>query len=576
MFAVLFAGMSTIPVCFAEELQLSTTSVPAPGRAVKSVYAGANYSAILYNNGMVSTFGANNFGQLGHGTNEGVNVPTDIEGLTDVDTLSTGQYHVFAIKEDGTVWSWGRNNFGQLGDGTRDDKNEPVPISFISDIKSISAGNDHSAIVKTDGTVWCWGGNFHGQLGNGEFGDIFSPVLEPTQSLNLTDVKDVFAGLLYTFALTNDGTLFSWGFNSQGQLGDGTKDRTNTPVQVLTDVKKFALGKRAHAFALKNDGTIWAWGENNHGELGDGTTNSSTSPIQITGLEGVMDIAPGEFHTVILKEDGTVWAWGDNSKGQLGNGTSIDSLVPVQVEGLSNIVSIATGNNHTIAIGSDGSVWGWGDNSSGQLGDGTNENKNLPVKIIEGDEEELTTYTLTLLGEGLSSEPAAGEIEANTEVTITVTVPEGKQVESFMVNGVDKKAELVDGKYTFVITEDTEVTVTYSEIPRYELRVEESDEYELEETKSGLMLTINQAGTGFKHFGATVRSLVEESLGQLTVVFTHLRDNIQDSLNSVLADFDAKKISVWAGFNVEPGDIIKVFLVDELTNGTDRNPIILK
>ena len=375
--------------CFAEEPQLLT----APGRTIKSIHAGGDYSVILYDDGTVSTFGENDDGELGLGKDENVNIPTDIEGLTDVKALDVGQSHVFAIKEDGSVWTWGKNNNGQLGNKEAKlglSENAPIPVQLqLNDFKAISAGNDHSAMLKSDGTVWCWGGNFSGQLGNGEFGDIFKPELEPIQSLDLTDVKDVFAGSLCTFALKNDGTLFSWGFNGlHGQLGNGSTENVNRPVQVLTDVKKLASGKSAHAFAFKNDGTIWAWGRNSFGQLGDGTTdNNSIIPIQITGLEGVIEITPGQLHTVALKEDGTVCAWGRNNVGQLGNGTYIDSIDPVQVEGLTNIVSIATGGSHTIAIGSDGTVWTWGDNTSGQLGDGTNENRNSPVMIIEPEQE---------------------------------------------------------------------------------------------------------------------------------------------------------------------------------------------
>jgi Regulator of chromosome condensation (RCC1) repeat/Carboxypeptidase regulatory-like domain len=131
---------------------------------------------------------------------------------------------------------------------------------------------------------------------------------------------------------------------------------------------------------LKGDGTVWAWGSNSNGQLGNGTTTDSSTPVQVSGLSGVTAVAAGSAHAIALKGDGTVWAWGSNSNGQLGNGTTTDSSTPVQVSGLSGVTAVAAGSAYTIALKGDGTVWAWGSNSNGQLGNGTTDSLS-PVPV---------------------------------------------------------------------------------------------------------------------------------------------------------------------------------------------------
>ena len=188
----------------------------------------------------------------------------------------------------------------------------------------------------------------------------------------------ISTGEEHTLALKSDGTVWAWGSNDNGQLGDGTYTYRITPVQVgsLSDIIAIACGgvldtKKGFSIALKSDGAVWAWGGNDNGQLGDGTKIGKANPVQVNGLSDVIAVAGGGSHAAALKSDGTVWTWGYNSDGELGDGTKTKRTTPVQVSGLSNIIAIACGGYHTVALKSDGTIWTWGYNGYGQLGDGT-------------------------------------------------------------------------------------------------------------------------------------------------------------------------------------------------------------
>jgi YD repeat-containing protein len=240
----------------------------------------------------------------------------------------------------------------------------------------------HTIAVKTDSTVWAWGANWDGQLGDGTTTDRSTPV----QVSGLADVSAIAGGGSHTIALKTDGTVWAWGYNWHGQLGDGTTTDSSLPVQVsgLADVSAIAGGSY-HTIVLKADGTVWAWGYNGSGQLGDGTTTDRSTPVQVSGLADVAAIAGGYSHTIALKTDGTIWAWGWNEYGQLGDGTTTDRSSPVQVSGLSDVAAIAAGGHHTIVLKADGTVWAWGYNGSGQLGDGTTTHSSMPVQVVDAD-----------------------------------------------------------------------------------------------------------------------------------------------------------------------------------------------
>ena len=242
----------------------------------------------------------------------------------------------------------------------------------------IAGGEYHSLALKSDGTVWAWGWNQYGALGDGTTNNRATAV----QVSGLSGVVATGGGGFHSLALKSDGTVWAWGNNGGGELGDGTTIYRLTPVQVggLSGVVALA-GGGFHSLALKSDGTVWACGQNNEGQLGDGTTIDRSNAVQVSGLSGVVALAGGELHSLALKSDGTVWAWGWNQYGALGDGTTNNRATPVQVSGLSGVVALAGGYNHSLALKSDGTIWAWGNNASGELGDGTTTQRLTPVQV---------------------------------------------------------------------------------------------------------------------------------------------------------------------------------------------------
>lgn len=350
--------------------------------ATPSVAAGESHSLVLTNEGNLWGWGRNGYGQLGNGATTDSSPPVQTSNLTGVSDFAAGQYHSIALKSDGTVWAWGSNIHGVGGEGSSDITSTPEQVSGLSDVSGIGAGDTHSLAVKNDGSVWTWGDNTYGQLGDGTTTTRPTPV----QVHELSDVSAVVGGFYSSIALKNDGTVWAWGINSNGQLGDGSTTNHSTPVQVsgLSGISSIAVGPAGnHILALKNDGTVWAWGWNYYGQLGDGTTTNRSTPVQVSNLSDVSQISNGYTHSLALKSDGTVWTWGSNGAGQLGDETRTNRSTPVQVSNLSGVSAIAGGGSHSVALKNDGTARAWGSNNYEQLGIGAAYNSSTPVQVLD-------------------------------------------------------------------------------------------------------------------------------------------------------------------------------------------------
>ncbi|SNQ50495.1 RCC1 domain-containing protein, alpha-tubulin suppressor [Frankia canadensis] len=364
--ALAAAGILALPTAAAAATAATTPPDTATGPHRLAAASGTEWS-----------WGYNGLGALGNGTTTNSAVPVRVSGLTGLDRVvgvAAGRYSGYAVRADGTPWSWGYNAYGQLGDGTTMNRTLPVRISGLTQVSALAGGSVNGYALRQNGTVWAWGYNTYGQLGNGT---TTTSSRVPVQVGGLDRIIAIASGGQTGYALRGDGTVWAWGYNDEGQLGDGTTTDSSVPVQVagLSGIRAIAGGQE-NGYALGWDGMVRAWGENDHGQLGNDTTTASSTPVVVPGLTQVTAIAASsEGNTgYALRRDATLWAWGLGNTGQLGNGDDESSLVPVQVNGgtgLVGVTAISAGSFSGYALRWDGTAWAWGSNYYGQLGNGT-------------------------------------------------------------------------------------------------------------------------------------------------------------------------------------------------------------
>lgn len=355
-------------------------------RDIVAAAAGYSHTCAVTPGGGLTCWGDNTSGQLGDGTTTNRLLAVDVAGLSSgVTAVTAGEAHTCALTSTGGVRCWGENSHGQLGNGTVASSSLPVDVCAdagcdqpLSAVASISAGKLHTCALTSAGGVKCWGYNEEGQLGDGTTTDSSTPVDVPSLEGGTAGVA---AGAYHTCAVTVQGGATCWGRNTEGQIGD---DRACgllcfTPVDVVglsSGVAVLAAGG-LHTCALTTAGGVLCWGYNFTGQVGDGTNNNiRRAPVHVSGLgSGITFIAAnGMFHghTCALSALGALKCWGDNAGGQLGDGTTTDGLVPIDVAGLnSGVLGVAPGSRHTCAIVAPATLTCWGDNTHGQLGDGT-------------------------------------------------------------------------------------------------------------------------------------------------------------------------------------------------------------
>jgi alpha-tubulin suppressor-like RCC1 family protein len=337
-------------------------------------------------------WGYNNRGQLGDGTNDDKSSPVQniISGSV-WSKVSSGGNNTLGIKTDGTLWAWGEGNFGQLGNGLDGNENKtssPIQIgNFLW--KEVSAGVVSSAAIRSDGTLWTWGNNYAGILGNGTSDNKSSPVQVGFDN----NWKQISNSILHVLAIRTDGTLWGWGEGNSGQLGQNDTVWHSSPVQITTDNDwKQVSATYSCSLAVKNDGTLWSWGEGVFGVLGNNYTAELSSPTQVGSSSDWASISGTFFNAVAVKTNGTLWAWGEGNSGAIGNGYTAIISSPVQVGTDSNWASAYAGGGNVAALKSDGTLWTWGNNYNGELGDGTKLDRSSPVQITSDKKWEFISF----------------------------------------------------------------------------------------------------------------------------------------------------------------------------------------
>jgi alpha-tubulin suppressor-like RCC1 family protein len=340
----------------------TTTNISTP---VTTIAGGANWkqvssggylsTAAIKTDGTLWIWGANNNGQLGVNDTTSRSTPvTTFAGGTNWKQFDGGGTHIAAIKTDGTLWTWGSNGNGQLG------SNNAIffmvtPVTTFAggtNWKQVACGEDHTLAIKTDGTLWTWGRNAYGRLGINNTTNRSIPV---TTFAGGTNWKQVSGGAGHTAAIKTDGTLWTWGFNLTGALGiNNTTDRS-TPVTTFaggTNWKQVSCG-RLHTTAIKTDGTLWTWGQNSSGQLGDNTGITRSIPVTtFAGGTNWKQVTGSRSYTTSIKTDGTLWTWGLNAYGQLGiNNTTSPICTPVTTfAGGTNWKQVSGNGYHTAAV----------------------------------------------------------------------------------------------------------------------------------------------------------------------------------------------------------------------------------
>lgn len=345
------------------------------------VAAGARHVCALLRNGFVSCWGSNTFGALAQPTGTSNATPQVVanNSVSNTIAISSGDSSTCTLTSAHAVYCWGANAVGQLGHGNNASTATPMLVVNLTGLSpvGISAGSGHVCVVLTDQTARCWGYDFDGELGDGTNA---AYIPNPVTVIGLQGAVEIAAGTNTTCARAY-GDVLCWGDNSTGQLGNESFTPSNTPVRVLlNDVTAISAGY-THTCAIKAR-KVYCWGENDHGELGNGITQPyGSAPVLVPGITDAVAISTGTYFSCAARAVGTVLCWGANNDGQVGDGTQVDKTSPTPVIGLSNVVMLTSGSAHTCALQVSGSVTCWGYNGFGQLGVGTGGIHTTPVTV---------------------------------------------------------------------------------------------------------------------------------------------------------------------------------------------------
>lgn len=390
--AILLAAALSAALLVSTAAPAAATPEPRCSPQVLPIAMAGPSAVSVTTSGTLKSWGLNSWGQLGDGGSVGGSAtPVEVVDVSGVTAVADGGSHYVALTQGGEVFGWGANDFGQVGIGVSDDRIfTPQKVGGFGDTKTVSvaAGSSHTLALTEDGTVWAWGLNQDGRLGDGSVNN--SPV--PVQVDGLTDVVAIAAGDFHSLAVKSDGSVWAWGDNSNGALGQGYEDfkahpfpmRVKTSASThLGDVTAVSGGV-FFTLALTSAGTVYAWGSNFAGKLGVGDFTERHYATQITSFGSVKAVSAGDYHSLALKSDGTAWSWGEGWEGQLGLGVSgpdVKYNSPQEITTLSSVTAVDAGGRSSMAVRSNGTVYTWGDNFWGQLGLGDFTQRDAPTAV---------------------------------------------------------------------------------------------------------------------------------------------------------------------------------------------------
>ena len=345
------------------------------------------FAHALKPNGESWAWGVNETGQLGRNNTTVYSSPVAVVGnhaFTDIaaNNFSNLNYgSCLGLKIDGSVWAWGYNPYGQLGTNNRTNYSSPVSVVGSHVFIRVRSGCNHSLFNKQDGSIWVCGYNATGQLGDNSTTSRSSPVLVVGSHSFIRMAGSI--GGWHSLALKANGQAWAWGYNSDGQLGDGSQTDRSSPVLVVGSHSfiKIAAGY-LHTLGLKADGTLWAWGDNSYGGLGDGSRTDRSSPVLVVGSHSFIDIKASNRFSLALKANGQIWSWGNNANAALGTNNLTSYSSPVLVVGGHSFILMSTGREHCQALKANGEVWSWGIGSWGDIGNNTTFSYSSPVLVV--------------------------------------------------------------------------------------------------------------------------------------------------------------------------------------------------
>lgn len=353
-------------------LMMMLSLLPASAEGVMFVRAGGSFGMALDANGVIWGWGDNGSGQLGNGNNKRAYFPipcaTGIDG-TQVKDIQCGNLNTLFLMQDGTVWTCGRNNYGQQGQKTKKEYVfTPIQIPGLENIEKIACGFGQCLALDADGRVWSWGRNSNGQVGDGTKKGVKEPIM-----LDMENIVDISCGGKFNMAMAADGTVWGWGDNEYGQLGDGLKLKDvvkPTKLAVSGMYTKVVCGGDV-GFGIDENGKLWAWGRNDYWQLGTKAVGKYTkTPVEVSLPEGtvVTEIYAYNSHTAAITNEGALWQWGGVFHGQVGNGERPWRDVPQEACPASGVVGTAVGSLQSYLLAEDGTLYGCGCNEYGQTG----------------------------------------------------------------------------------------------------------------------------------------------------------------------------------------------------------------